>query len=108
MSISEKIKPISNKIKHNKAHYNLDRQTAKVSASSSENISKYEFLTGNNALPEKDLLEKTEVIKRFEYFLLGKELKAQTDIAKKQHKNLDNTCEFQTIKKEEATFKNYN
>ena len=108
MSISEKIKAISNKIKHNKAHYDLDRQTAKISVLSSGNLSKYEFLTGNNVLPKKDLLEKAEVIKRFEYFLLGKELKAQTDIAKKQYKNLDNTCELQIIKKEEATFKNYN
>ena len=43
MSISEKIKTIENKIEHNKAHYNLDRQTAKVSALSSGNVSKYEF-----------------------------------------------------------------
>ena len=90
------------------AHYDLDRQTAKISVLSSGNLSKYEFLTGNNVLPKKDLLEKAEVIKRFEYFLLGKELKAQTGIAKKQYKNLDNTCEFQIIKKEEARFKNYN
>ena len=43
MSISEKIKTIENKIEQNKAQYNLDRQTAKVSALSSGNVSKYEF-----------------------------------------------------------------
>ena len=39
MSISEKIKVINNKIKQNKAQYDLDRQTAKISAFSSGNIS---------------------------------------------------------------------
>ena len=39
MSISEKIKTIDNKIEQNKAQYNLDRQTAKISALSSENVS---------------------------------------------------------------------
>ena len=31
-------------------------------------------------LPEKDFLEKAATMERFEYLLLGKELKAQTDI----------------------------
>ena len=58
MSISEKIKTINYKIEQNKAQYNLDRQTAKISVLSSGNVSKYEFLTGKDILPEKDLLEK--------------------------------------------------
>ena len=45
MNISEKIKT-NKKIEKNKAQYNLDRQTAKISALSSGNVSKYEFLTG--------------------------------------------------------------
>ena len=57
MSISEKIKTISNKIKQNKAQCNLDRQTAKISALSSGNASKFEFLTGKDVSLEKDLLE---------------------------------------------------
>ena len=40
MSISEKIKAINNKIKQNKSQYNLDTQTAKTYALSSENICK--------------------------------------------------------------------
>ena len=75
MSIIEKIKTINNKIKQNKAQYNLDRQTAKISALSSGNVSKYEFLTGKAVLPEKDLLEKADTMKRFEYSSLGKEWK---------------------------------
>ena len=40
---------------------------------------------------KKNLPEKTAELKWFEYSLLGKELKAQTDIAKKQYKKLDDT-----------------
>ena len=35
MTVSGKIKTIDNKIEQNKAHYSLDRQTAKISALSS-------------------------------------------------------------------------
>ena len=41
MSISEKIKKIGNKIKQNKGQYDLDRQTAKISALSSRNVSRF-------------------------------------------------------------------
>ena len=75
MSISEKIKTTDIKIEQNKAQYNLDRQTAKISALSSGNVSKYEFLTSKDVLPEKYLLEKAATMKRFEYSPLGKELK---------------------------------
>ena len=94
ISISEKIKAINNKIKQNNAQYDLDRQTAKISALSSGNVSKHEILTGKDVLPEKDLLEKTAELKKIEYSPLGKHLKAQTDIAKKQYPKLDNTFEF--------------
>ena len=67
MSACKKIKTIDNKIEQNKAQYNLDRQTVMVSALSSGNVGKYEFLAGQDILPEKELLEKTGTIKRFEY-----------------------------------------
>ena len=55
------------------------------------------------------MLEKTATIKRFEYLPLGNELKAQTDIVKKQFQKRDNIFEFYEIfKKEEPTFKDYN
>ena len=53
MSVSEKIKTINNKIEQDKARYNLDRQTAKISASSSGNVIKYAILTGKDVLPKK-------------------------------------------------------
>ena len=66
-------------------------------------------MTVKDVLPEKDLLEKAAAMKRFEYFPLGKELKAQTDIAKKQYQKLDDTSEFNNvIKREKPIFKKYN
>ena len=74
MSIFEKIKAINKKIERNKAQYDLDRQTAKISALSSENISEYEFLTSKDFLIEKSLSEKAAKIKRFEYSPLGRSI----------------------------------
>ena len=54
MSISENIdQSNNNKIKQNKAQYDLDRKAAKISALSSRNVSKYEFLTSKDVLLEK-------------------------------------------------------
>ena len=103
MSISEKIKAINNKIEQNKAQYGLNRQTGKISALSSGNVCKYEFLTGKDGLPEKDLLEKAVTLKIFEYSPLGKELKAQTSAAEKQYQKLDTV--FESNIKEERFFK---
>ena len=82
MTAIEKIKTVDNKIKQKKAQYYLDRQTAKISALLSGNVYKYEFVTDQDVLPEKDLLEKAAANKRFEYSSLGSELKKETDIAK--------------------------
>ena len=57
MSISEKIKAINNKIDQNKAQHDLERQTPEISALSSGNVSKYEFLTSKDVLLEGDLKE---------------------------------------------------
>ena len=81
MSVSEKNKVINNKIEQNETQCNL------------------------GFLPEKDLLEKAAIMKRVEDSPLGKELKAQIDIAKKQYKKLHNTDEFVRIKKEIPTVK---
>ena len=92
MSISEKINATINKIEQNKAQYDLDGKTAKILAFSSGNVSKYKFF-GKDNLPEKHLLEKAATMKRFEYSSLGKDLKAQTDIAKKLYQTFDNDFE---------------
>ena len=68
MSISDKTKAVDNKIEQNKAECNVDRQTGKLVALSSENVSKYVFLTGRYVSPEKDLLEKVAAMEGIEYF----------------------------------------
>ena len=102
------MKAINNEIEQNKAQYDLDRQTAKISDLSSGYVSKYEFLTGKDVLPEKDFLEKAATKKIFKYLPFDKELKAQTGIAKK-NQNLNDTYKFdKIIKKEKPTLQNYN
>ena len=58
-------------------------------------------MTSKDVLAQKDLPEKAATMKRFEFSPLGKKLKAQTDIAKKQYQKLDNTYEFDKIIKKE-------
>ena len=61
-------------------------------------------MTGKDILAEKDLLQRVAGIKRFEYSLLGKELKKQTIFAEKQYQTFDNA--FESNKKEEDKTKN--
>ena len=58
MSISDKTPAINNKTEQNKAQYDFDRETAKILALSSGNVSKYEFLTGQNVSQKKRLVRK--------------------------------------------------
>ena len=52
---------------------------------SSANVGKHEFLPGKDVSPEKKLLEDVAIIKRFEYSLLGSELKKQAAIPKDKY-----------------------
>ena len=54
MTPSEKIKTIDNKIEQNKAQYNLDKQTAKISVLSSGNVAKYEYFIGEDVYQGED------------------------------------------------------
>ena len=68
MTRKEQIKILDNKIKTNKRQYDLDRINAKISAYSSGDLPKYEYLT------KKDLGYKPDVFEqeKFEYSPLGK------------------------------------
>ena len=68
MTITDQIKILDRKIMQNEAQYDLDRKAAKISALSSNNLDKYEYLTG------KDLCLKPSTIEqaKFEYSPLGK------------------------------------
>ena len=48
MTITDQIKILNRKIMQNEAQYDLDRKTAKISTLSSDNLDKYEYLTGKD------------------------------------------------------------
>ena len=51
-------------------------------------------MTVEEVLPEQTSKEKVATVKRFEYSLLGYQLKKQIDIAKTQYQGLDNAFKF--------------
>ena len=59
---------LDDKIKANKAQYVLDREAAKISALSSGELEKYEYLTGEDLGYKPDVIQKA----KFEYSPLGK------------------------------------
>ena len=48
MTVADQIKILDRKIKQNQEQYDLDRKAAKISALSSGNLDKYEYLTGED------------------------------------------------------------
>ena len=68
MSVTDQIKILDRKIKQNEPQYDLDREAAKISAFSSNNLDKYEYLTGEDL----DLKPSTVEQAKFEYSPLGK------------------------------------
>ena len=67
MTINEQIKVLDNKIRSSQAQYVLDRQNAKISALSSGELDKYEYLTGEDLGYKPDVVQKA----KFEYSPLG-------------------------------------
>ena len=68
MTVTDQIKILDRKIKQNESQYNLDREAAKISALSSNNLDKYELLTGEDLGLKPSTVEKAEL----EYSPLGK------------------------------------
>ena len=68
MTLTEQAKILDDKIKANKVQYDLDREAAKISALSSGELQKYEYLTGEDLWYKPDVVQKA----RFEYSPLGK------------------------------------
>ena len=67
MTLTEQVKILDDKIKSNKAQYDLDREAAKISALSSGELEKYEYLTGED-LGYKPIVHGKV---KFQYSLLG-------------------------------------
>ena len=68
MTVTDQIKILNRKIKQNESQYDLDRKTAKISALSSNNLDKYEYLTGEDLGLKPSTVEQA----KFEYSPLGK------------------------------------
>ena len=57
MTLTEQVKILDDKIKASKAQYDLDREAAKISALSSGELEKYEYLTGEDLGYKPDVIE---------------------------------------------------
>ena len=82
MTITEQVKMLDDKIKSNKAQYDLDRQAAKTTALPSKDLEKYKYLTGEDLGCKPDVIQRA----KFEYSPLGE---AFNIVFKKDDKNLE-------------------
>ena len=71
MALTGQVKIFDDKIKANKAQFDLDGEAAKISALSSGELGKYEYLTGEDLGFKPEVLEKV----KFQYSPLGEALK---------------------------------
>ena len=67
MTVTNRLKVIDNKIKANQAQYDLNRLAAKISAYSSGDLRKYEYLTGEDLGYKPSVFEHA----KFDYSALG-------------------------------------
>ena len=67
---------IKDQIRDEKLQYHINREAAKISALSSDEIDKYEYLTGEEILPsnQQQIIEQA----KFTYSPLGKAFEKQT------------------------------
>ena len=68
MTVTDQIKILNRKIKQNEAQYDLDRKAAKISALSSNNLDKYEYLTSEDLDIKPSTIEQA----KFKYYPLVK------------------------------------
>ena len=68
MTVTDQIKILNRKIKQNESQYDLDRKATKILALSSNNLGKYEYLSGEDL----GLKPSTTEEEKFEYSPLGK------------------------------------
>ena len=70
MTLTEQVNILDDKIKANKTQYDLDREAAKISALSSDELENYQYLTGEDLGYKLDVIQKA----KSEYSPLGKGL----------------------------------
>ena len=92
---------INDQIRDEKLRYGINREAAKISASLSGKIHKYEYLTGKDILPsnQQQIAEQA----KFTYSPLGKafekQIKTIEDQGEKQIKTIQDQGQVKTIKK---------
>ena len=85
MTLSVELKILNDEIKANQAQYDLDEEAAKISASSSKELHKYKYLTGEDLGYKPGVTEKV----KFEYSPLGKVLDNKAKSKTNKTKKLD-------------------
>ena len=73
MAVNEQVRVLDNRIRANKARYDLDRQTAKISGLSGGELEKYEYLTGEDLGYKLYIVQKA----KFEQSPLGQVFKCR-------------------------------
>ena len=77
MTVTDQFKSLDRKIMENEAQYDLDRKGAKISALSSNNLDKYEYLTGEDlglkpsTVEEANKLNKLSILHWVKFLLRG-------------------------------------
>ena len=83
--LTDELKNLDNQIKANQAQYDLDREAAKISALSSGELGKYEYLTGEDLGYKPGVAEKA----KFEYSPLGKVFNKGSDESDKKRRTFE-------------------
>ena len=84
MIVTDQIKILDKKNMQNEAQYDLDRKAAKISALSSNNLDKHEYLTGEDLGLKPNTIEKGgKQLKELKNIDKSKTLKAIDEISKK-------------------------
>ena len=104
MTLTDELKFLMTRLKRNQARYGFDREAAKISALSSKELDKHEYLTGEGLGYKPGVVEKV----KFEYSPLGESLnnkvKSKTDKrdkvvdTDKQGKNLPYSSQHSFVK----------
>ena len=109
MTITNQNKILDRKILQNEAQYDLDRKAANISALSSNNLDKYEYLTGEDLGLKPSSIEQA----KFEYSPLDEIFNKELDKDDKKEglfkrlENIKDKCEDQSKKQLDA-IKNIN
>ena len=80
MTLTEQVKILDDKVKSNKAQHDLNRETAKISALSTAELEKYEYLTDETLGYKPDLVQKA----KYEYSPPGQVFNKGLDTSEKK------------------------